>query len=266
MTTSNLFTSVNLNGEGIMRGVTLSLPANRVRNLLPASLELGKQTLTSPGTHPVVLFFHDLYRGNLAFPNLIPSLTYYEHSIGVPFTYISAPWLAPGSPGPYYYMPRLYLNSLSPMAGGRLWWGFAKDLGQIEVTSGRYTVSDLAGRRLTSLGWDTEQLGEVRPVTAYPNFEPVRQMLNQPLISLAPLGVGPFLMLSHFDKNWDVATLRPLRTSVEVDLAFLPGYECARYPASGWAPGIDEVVTGSYELRSPWRLSLPYPPMFAGVL
>ena len=43
MTPANPFTAINVNGTGTMRGVTLALPAAKVRAMLPAGLELGAQ-------------------------------------------------------------------------------------------------------------------------------------------------------------------------------------------------------------------------------
>ena len=92
---TNPFPMLNLNGYGTQRGVTLALPTEKVLDLLPAGLELGPQTVSPKGTHPVILFFHDMFRAHMSFPSLLPNLTYREHSVGVPFSYIS-----PGTPGP----------------------------------------------------------------------------------------------------------------------------------------------------------------------
>ncbi len=263
MTTPNPFSFVNLNGDGTMRGVTLALPSDRVRNFLPAGLELGEQHVTPAGTHPVILFFHDMFRAQMSIPTLLPNMTYHEHSMGVPFSYISNSALAPGNPGPYYFMPQLYLDNFLATLGGLVFWGFAKAMASVNVTADRFTVTSVAGQRLTSLAWQTPNDGAFGPIAEYAHFEPVRQMLSQPIISMLPAAMGPFFILSDFDKNWDVATVRPLQTSLEVDVAYVPGYECGRYPASGWSPGIDSSVLGSYELRAPWRLSLPYPPLLS---
>lgn len=261
-TPTNPFSLINLNGNGTMRGVTLALPSDRVRDLLPAGLELGPQTVSPPGTHPVILFFHDMFRAQMSIPTLLPNMTYREHSIGVPFSYITPGGLTPGHPGPYYFMPRLYLDNFNATLGGLLFWGFPKVMGSFLVTADRYTITDLSGERLTSLAWYNDAAKGHKPIAAYPHFEPVRQMLSQPIISMMPASLGPFFILSDFDKKWDVATVRPLRTALEVDVEYVPGYAGGRYPAQGWSPGIDESVLGSYELRAPWRLSLPYPPLF----
>jgi hypothetical protein len=263
MTPPNPFTTINLNGHGTMRGVTLALPSDRVRDMLPAGLELGDQSVSPPGTHPIILFFHDMFRAQMSIPTLLPNMTYHEHSVGVPFSYMSRGSITPGLPGPYYFMPKLYLDNFWATLGGLAFWGFPKEMATVVVTAETYTVTSFTGQRLTSLAWKNPEQPEYRPIWEFPNFEPVRQMLSQPIISMVPFAMGPFFILSDFDKAWEVATLRPIETSLEVDVEYVPGFSGGRYPASDWSPGIDASVLGSYELRAPWRLSLPYPPVFA---
>ncbi len=263
MTSANPFAVINLNGTGTMRGVTLALPTDRVRELLPAGLEPGEQSVTPPGTHPVILFFHDMFRAQMSIPTLLPSMTYHEHSFGIPFSYISSGSITPGLPGPYYFMPKLYLDNFWATLGGLTYWGFAKEMASVTVTGDNYTVTSLTGQRVTALNWKKQENSEYQPIANYPHFEPVRQMLNQPIISMVPFAMGPFFILSDFDKAWETATLCPMETAVEVDLAYIPGYQPGRYPAEGWSPGIDTSVLGSYDLRAPWRLSLPYPPLLS---
>jgi hypothetical protein len=168
-----------------------------------------------------------------------------------------------GKPGPYYFMPRLYLDSFWAILGGVAFWGFAKELASFTVTADRYAITTNTGQRITSLGWKPVRDGELHPCAVYPHFELVRQMLSQPLISMVPAGMGPFFVLSDFDKAWDCATIKPLQTELEVDVAYVLGYAAGRYPASGHYPGIDSSPLGSYELRAPWRLTLPYPPLLS---
>ena len=258
MNTRNPFDIVNLHGEGTMRGVTLALATARVRDFLPVGLELGEQTVTPPGPHPVVLFYHDMIRATMSIPTLLPNMTYHEHSVGVPFSYISRGSPGNRSLGPYYFMPKLYLDNFLAVVGGTWFWGFAKHPGNFVVTENSYSISSIDGRRLTSLEW--ESTTAARPIREFPHFEPVRQMLAQPMISMLPAALGPFFFLSTFDKDWEKATVRPLRTALEVDVEYVPSFSGGRYPHEGRSPGIDESVLGSYELRAPWRLGLLYPP------
>ncbi len=83
MNTTNPFAMFNLHGDATMRIVTLVFPSDDVRRLLPVGLDLGAQGVTPPGTHPVILFFMDVFRAEMSFPTLLPNMTYHEHSIGV---------------------------------------------------------------------------------------------------------------------------------------------------------------------------------------
>ena len=104
--------------------------------------------------------------------------------------------------------------------GGVLFWGFAKHMARFTVTADTYSVVGDGDVPITTVSWEAS--GEHRPIREYPNFEPVRQMLSQPIISQVPASLGPFFILSDFDKNWAVATVRPLATEMEVFVEYVP--------------------------------------------
>src|SRR5262249_28884272 len=83
MSSRNPFAAVNLHGDGSMLGGTVSLPRDRVSLFLPVGMQLGEQSVSPPGTHPVILFFHDMFRAQMSIPTLLPNMTYHEHSVGV---------------------------------------------------------------------------------------------------------------------------------------------------------------------------------------
>jgi len=259
----NPFSAIALCGESTMRGVTLALPKERVRDFLPAGLELGSQSLTPDGTHPVLYFFNDIFRLSPTIPSLLPSLPYHEHQIGVPFVYLSGNSMTPGGAGPYYFMPTLYLDQLFPVLGGVFWYGFAKTLGLITVSDDAYTVKTLAGERVSCLECKDGKLGGYVPERQFRYFDPIREILSQTLISYTPWSLGPFFMLTDFVKDWDNAVMRPLQTAMVVDVAYVPGHPCGRNPEKAFSQTIADSTLGSYELRVQWRLSLPYPPLFA---
>lgn len=241
-----------------MRGVVLVLPCDYVRSFLPAGLDLGPQLVTPQGTHPVLFFFNDIFRAYLSLPTLVPGMTYHELHIGIPFVCISSGPLSSEMAGPYYFMPKLYLDQLLPILGGILFWGFRKEMASVVVTANSYTVIDVTGRRVASLTWKTEAHGGYGKLSEFPYFQVIQQMLSQTLISQVPCSVGPLFALSVFAKKWDAACLRPLETLLDTELVNV----AAKSPllAPEWSPGIDLVALGSYELRVPWELSLPYPP------
>jgi hypothetical protein len=253
------FNVIHLSGMGTMRYVTLALPRDSVRNLLPNGLELGPQTMTPPGTHPVLLGFHEMFRLHASIPSLLPSMTYHEHSVGIPYCFVTQNQITPRTPGPYYFMPILLLDNVWAALGGLLFWGYAKQLAAFSVDQRRFSISRIGGEPVLSTSY--ESVGDARPIAHYPHFELQRQAISQPLISMVPLSVGPFFVVAGFPKKWDVATLRPLETVTEVFTDYVVGLSSGRYPSTGRSQGIDASVMGAYELRAPFQVGSPYPPI-----
>ena len=264
------FNLVNLHGEGCFRSLTLALPSAQVLRFLPAGLVLGPQDVTPPGSHPVILSFNALYRAEMSVPTLLPSLTYHEFTFGVPFSYLPAGRLgrALGTltgrrsampQGPYYYMPRLFLDSLLATLGGLLFWGYAKKLARFTVGADRFAIQAEDGAPQVSLAFSAQ--GEPQPVAHFPHFAAVQAMLAQPLVSLLPAALGPIFVVADFDKQWGQATLRPLATQLQVQAEFVPGFGPGSYPAGGVSQGIDVSVLGAYELNAPWLLGMPHAPL-----
>ena len=267
---SNPFNLVNLHGQGCFRGVTLALPTAQVLRFLPAGLVLGPQQVTPPGTHPVILSFNSLSRAVMSVPTLLPTLTYHEFTFGVPYSHVEPGLLgkAIGSllgrsggahHGPYYYMPRLFLDSVLATVGGLLYWGYAKKLARFKVGERRFAIDGEDGAPLIELSWDS--LGTTQPPSAFGHFDAVRAMLSQPLVSQLPAALGPLFVVADFNKAWDTATLQATTTSVRVQSEFVPGFGVGLHPAEGQAAGIDSSVLGSYELNASWVLGMPHAPL-----
>jgi hypothetical protein len=248
-------------GNGITRCVVLALPSSAVSAMLPAGLDLGRQNLTPEGTHPLILQFHRFSECQFSFPTFLQSMNFHEQTVGIPFAYVRPGYGLPGGSGPYYFMPKLYLDDLWVLLNGRVWWGFNKEITSVQASDCRYTVTSLAGRRLVSLEWSVLGDADARPVNGSAEWERHRQMLNQTLISGTPASAGIFFSLTDFDRRWNLSTARPLRSVLEVDPAYLPGFEGGRFTASGQG-GIDSPVLASFELCGPWWLSLPYQRLF----
>jgi hypothetical protein len=247
-------------GDGLTRCAALALPAPIVRSFLPASLELGDQDVTPIGTHPVILLFHGFNYCQFSFPTLLPPMSFHEQTFGIPFTRIQAGTAVAGASGPFYFMPKMYLDDLWVLMVGRNFWGFDKQMAVVTVTENCYTVTSHWGRRLASLSWG---VGGDEPRAAregYPEFEPIRQMLSQPLISLSPAALGPLLTLTDFDRSWDLGTVRPIHSDLELDPFYLPGFQGGRFATSRDSAEAQPGLLGAYELSAQWWLSFPYLP------
>jgi hypothetical protein len=203
--------------------------------------------------------FHDMFRLHTSVPSLVPSMTYHEHSVGIPYCYVTQGKITRQSPGPYYYMPVLLLDNVWAALGGVLFWGYAKQLATFRVDQGHFHIMRADGRRVLSLSYDAA--GDAKPIADYPHFELQRQAISQPLISMVPLGVGPCFVVAGFPKRWDVATLRPIKTVTEVFTDYVIGLSSGRYPSTGRSKAIDASVMGAYELYAPFQVGSPHPPL-----
>jgi hypothetical protein len=248
---------VGLLGDGITRSITLAMPSSLVRTFLPPHLQLCPQDVTPPETHPVTLLFHSFIHGQFSFPTLLRPMDFCEQNIGIPFTCVSPSYGVSGGLGPYYFMPRLYLNNAWVLMVGRYMWGFNKIFAEIDIAANRFTVSRPPGRRLVSLEWSYSDHEPLPAIGGYPEFDSVRSMLSQPLISLSPAGIGPMLTVTDFDRTWNLATVRPLRAELEIGPGYLPGLEPGRYLSRGRAA--DGPVLGTFETSGQWWFSFPYP-------
>jgi hypothetical protein len=159
-------------------------------------------------------------------------------------------------------MPKLYLDDLWVLMNGRFWWGFNKEMTSVVACGNRYAVTSLAGQRLVSVEWSAEENGVAPPGSGSAQFEPIRQMLNQTLISETPAATGVFFSLTDFDRKWNLSTVTPLRCSLEVDPAYINGFEGGLFTASEKA-GIASSAPSAFEVSGPWWLSLPYQKIFS---
>jgi hypothetical protein len=248
---------IGLLGDGITRCVVLAMPSSRVRSFLPPNLQLCPQDVTPPGTHPVILLFHSFIHGQFSIPTLLRPMDFCEQNFGIPFTTASPEYGAAAGLGPYYFMPRLYLNNAWVLMVGRYVWGFNKIFADIHVSANRITAARPPGQPLVSVEWSAE--GDPLPaIGGYSDFEPIRGMLGQPLISLSPAGIGPMLTLTDFDRAWNLATARPLQALLEIGPRYMPGLEAGRYASPGC--GADAApILASFEVSGQWWFSFPYP-------
>jgi hypothetical protein len=245
-------------GNGITRCVAVALPCSTVRGLLPSGLELGNQELTPRGTHPVIFQFHRFSECQFSFPTLLHPMRFHEQTVGIPFTHVRGGNSRSENTGPYYFMPKLYLDDSWVLLNGTFWWGFNKQLAPIDVSEDRYTVRHWTGQSLATLSWSADEGADVRAVTECREFEPFREILNQTLVTLLPAAVGPLLTLTDFDRRWNLTSVRPLQSSLEIGASYMPGFEGGHFLHDQAGDACSSVL-GSFELSGPWWLSLPYP-------
>ena len=130
---------LNLGGRWSVVGFGLSLPSKEVQWMLPAGLELCDQDVTTPGHHPVVLYFQCVYDVNFGIVRgLVPDATFNEHSVGIPFVRTTDPDRAVG---PSMYIARMFTNRVLATITGRLVWGFTTARAEITQCPGAGNVN-----------------------------------------------------------------------------------------------------------------------------
>ncbi|MDC0719153.1 NAD(P)-binding protein [Nannocystis bainbridge] len=246
------------------RVAVLVLPAATVRRLLPAGLELAPQPVVPAEYHPVYLFF-----SHENFPAWFGTMDYHELLIGVPWVQIADPKAT--YPGPFVYMPRLYLNELAPCELGVHMYGWEKQMGTLDVVGDgaptvRFTVTPKDGSSPAAIGEFTEIPG-VGPKSSadFKNFLIVRQLFEQPTISQALHIVdrnsfdskiaGPFLAANNtLEADKAGATIQPLAATITIGASLTPP---GIPPGTYHVPSLLDAELGAFRIRCPQAISLP---------
>ena len=246
------------------RVCVLVLPAEVVRKLLPVGLELAPQPVVPHGWHPV---FFMCARDRFA--AWFGDLEYSEMILGVPWVQLRdarAPY-----PGPFIYMPRLYLDAAVPREPGVRIYGWEKRAAAIELTGAdgpetTYTVRAEGATAPAVVGRFSELPGQPpRPPGEVANFAIVRQLLEQPTISQArhivdrasfhsPLA-GPFLATTVLMQvDLPGATVQPIAGTLTIGAALTPlGLPLGTHAL----PSLCDAEMGAFRLRCQQFVSLP---------
>ena len=244
------------------RVTVLVLPAEQVRRLLPSGLELAPQPVVPSGWHPVyVLSSHD------NFSAWFGDMDYEEMMIAVPYVQISEPYGR--YPGPYIYMPRLYLNAAVPRELGVHLYGWEKQAATITSTTAgaetKYVVTAEGATAPTVTGTFREIAGlGPQPPRAYANFTIVRQLFEQPTISQAlhvafpdafTRFAGPFFATTVlYQVDQPGTTVQAIEAELVVGESLTPP---GIPPGTYRTPGLDTAQLGSFRLQCKQFVTLP---------
>lgn len=245
------------------RVAVLVLPVDVVLKLLPAGLELAPQPVVPSGYHPVYLFFsHEVFRAWFG------TMDYEELLIGVPWVQLSDS--SATFPGPFIYMPRLYLNQRLPQELGVHLYGWEKQMGTIQVggddANWQFSATAKGASAPTVSGVFTEIPGQGPQRAAdVKNFLIVRQLFEQPTISQAAHIYDPnsfnnprpglFLAANNIlQADQPGATVQPLAATVTIGASLTPP---GIPPGTYRVPGLDVAELGAFRLICPQAISLP---------
>lgn len=246
---------MHMKGSYVSSFFVASWPVDVVRGLLPEGVALARQVVTKDGMHPVFFGFGQQINATLTYFEWLPffPLNYLEFFIGIPAVRRNQHGILPYDE-PYMFLARLYLNEVIPVLGGALFWGFPKELARIKKQEGLYEVETLrTDSPLISLA--STPTGPFIAAENSQSFSFLGGLLGQRLLQKSLEGHGP---LASASMKWYLANaqIRPIEAQMTISTAFLPGLPTGTFASLG----IDQSPTGAFELRSNWRLSLPFPP------
>jgi hypothetical protein len=236
-----------LYGEGTVTAPMLitALPRAEVQAWLPAALELGDQPITAGDRWPVVLMF-GTQRG--VRPNLWPcgGLDYHEFAVILPWLQLRTdkqPYR-----GPFVWSPQLFLDNRLAIALGKYIYGLDKIDAVIEDTGDVY-------RALTKgFGYSLVEgrFGEPREGPSELEFEQIRAILQQPIVSVFPSG-----RILFYGFEWQLAQedMRAQRVEATAGRFFLSGLPGA--PERHVGDGFRVLTAAGFNLRASWRMMLP---------
>jgi hypothetical protein len=258
-------------GRYLATFVVVPLSLAEAQRLLPGQLRLGPQNVTCLGTHPLlctfgsqrdvrtvipffdgadvvqVLDYLDWLDKQAVLPPLLPPIDYLEIITALPYV----EWVNPKNTchGPFLFAPRLYLDKPYPTFGGWL-LGYAKEMARIEGDEQEFQVNRLADNVLLFRG-SCKPIGEPSPPTAFPNFERIRPMLEQPV--LGKTKAGPYVR-TRFDYLLKKAQMRAAPATVNLMKNFFSPDLGAKSLST---PGIDQDDLGSFCMGARWELTHP---------
>jgi hypothetical protein len=232
-------------GELQAAAVTLALTRSAVAHMLPSGLALAPQSLTASGLHPVGLVFA---RHRNVRPNLLPmaEISYRELLFAIPFV---EPTDEAEPPGPLTFLPRVYVSRLVPQVLGTLLYAYAKRLGVLSYKGEEYLIKRFV-RDETLVHATLASNGQPRPIEYFPNLAIARTMLEQPLVSVDPLGCFHY---SYLDFHLDSATFAPLTGSISIDSAILDDLPIGHFTVRG----VDTTPLGGFWMDTRWTLTNP---------
>lgn len=226
--------------------IVLALPVAEVRAMLPPSLTLAPQSLTPPGTHPVVLMFGQHSHVRPWFLPFGAGSSYHEWIVATPLL----EWRRGAMVRPCSYMSRLYLNSLVMVVGGWL-YGYPKKLSSSTVTPASYNVRTFpGGAPLVTM--TNAPAGPAVPFTDLPGEARLALFFEQPFYQR----LGPFPWLAS--RMWfalGTATAQPMTAQFSITGGCAPGLEAMSATVGSIADGIP----GAFHLSCDWTLSRMFP-------
>jgi len=236
------FTKYDTTGYYTLTMLASPQPRKLVAACLPLGLELCPCD-TDPNSHPVFYtlgYQQDVRPIRGRFP-----LDYLEVIVGIPCVRLKSP----GNlyPGPFIYMPSLYLNHMYPILLGRA-IGYPKHWTRVTTTFNTIDVRGILSNQLI-LNAAFTQIGEVGSMKTYPDVSKVIGRLQQPLIS----DLLGFHIYTFLDWRFEFSRMQPVETSLTTAVN-VPTLPRGTYT---WK-GVESADRWACRIFVPWDIVFPF--------
>ncbi|MCX6350438.1 MAG: hypothetical protein NTX03_01090 [Bacteroidetes bacterium] len=244
----------------------ITAPRSYLQSLLPKGCSLMENNPIN-GTdkmYPVMVQFSNAKLTGDLLEKLAPA--YNEFSIMIPFVMVEGAT----NPGPYAYIPILFLDNFLDVLGGEIMYGFNKHISKIEYTnpSGGNSVDNQyrifsydtpknhteADSRYLYIDTMHYNIGAPAQAGSLPNFQKWTAILNQPCIEYMEI-FG--LVTSNFTVAYNAQTMiQPKQTTMKF---YFNSFDNYYLPSSNVysSPPITTDVFGSCYMEFDWSLSFP---------
>lgn len=226
----------------------IALPRATVATMLEPGLELAAQDMTAPDQHPVLLLF--AWQGDVR-PNRVPfgGGNYLEFIVSVPFVQHQSARLRADCPGPFIYMPQLFLDQLFPTLLGIWGYGYNKELATIRADESDYTVFR-RNTQIAMISASYRKTGDTGSEVDFPHFKTTRKPYSLPLISRTRWGSWHY---SFYDFALGQALIQPIEMTIKVytnEVGRLP-------PGTYTVPSIQTQGLGAFFVATDATISNP---------
>jgi uncharacterized protein with NAD-binding domain and iron-sulfur cluster len=226
----------------------MAFPRATVQAMLDPGLVLAAQDMTPPDQHPVLLLFG--WQGDVR-PNRMPfgGGNYLEFIVSVPFVQHATARDHERCPGPFIYMPKLFLDQLFPTLLGIFGYGYNKELASIRADKTDYTVFQRSTQKAL-ISASFQATGPTASEVDFPHFHITRKPYGLPLVSRTKLGTWHY---SFYDFALGQALIQPIDMTIKVyskDVGGLP-------PGTYTVPSIEQQGMGAFFIATDATISNP---------
>ncbi|MEO8682811.1 MAG: hypothetical protein ABI665_27430 [Vicinamibacterales bacterium] len=229
--------------------VTIVVLSPRIPNaaaLLPPGLKLGRQDLTQPGTHPVMLMFGHHSHVRQWFMPPTAGGSYDEWIVATPFLERET-----GDAAPWSYMSRLYLNRWWYVLLGWM-YGYPKKLARTLASDDQSTyIVETFPDGKPRVSMTCQVLGPSLPFVALPRAAKLAPIFQEPFVQR--LGPLPWLG-SRMWFELDSAIVQPVAAHFTLADGCAPGLKAMSMDVGSILNG----VPGAFHMSCDWMLSRPY--------